>query len=68
MGPGNEVEVVGLQEILDDLGREHEGDAPLGRVPPVRGLVGVRPQQVAEQACVGHVGGPDDLVDLLDPL
>jgi len=63
--PADEVDVVLLVEALHDLLSEGEGHAPVVLAPALHVLVGVRPEQVAEQARVGHVRGPHDPLDLL---
>ncbi len=50
--PADEVEVVPLEEGLHDVLAEGEGHAALVLAPPDDLLVGVRPQQVAEEARV----------------
>ena len=60
MRPADEVEVVSVEELGDDVGAEGEGDAAVVLAPPLHVLVRVRPQQVAQQARVGHVRRPHD--------
>jgi hypothetical protein len=63
--PAQEVQVVPAEELGEHVGAEGVGDAPVvvGRPP---GLPrGVGPEQVAEQAFVGHVARPGHVPDLL---
>ncbi|KAJ8523567.1 hypothetical protein ON010_g17552 [Phytophthora cinnamomi] len=59
------VEVVALEELAHDVGAEREGHAAVVLSPAHNVLVGVGPQQVAEQARVGHVRGAHEALDLL---
>ena len=63
MRPADEVEVVSVEELGDDVCAEGEGDAAVVLAPPLHVLVRVRPQEVAQQARVGDVGGPHDPPD-----
>ena len=49
MCPADEVEVVPVQELADHIGPEGEGDPPVVLPPAHDLLLGVRPQQVAQQ-------------------
>ena len=64
MRPADEVEVVSVEELGDDVRAEGEGDAAVVLAPPLHVLVRVRPQQVAQQASVGHVRRPHDPPDV----
>ena len=55
VGPADEVEVVFVKELGDHLCPEGEGDAAVVLPPPHRVLVGVGPQQVAQQALVRNI-------------
>jgi hypothetical protein len=59
----DEVEVVLVQELGDLVGAERERDAAVVVAPPGVVAVGVGPEEVAEEALVGHVDGPLDLPD-----
>mmetsp|Transcript_62983 Transcript_62983/g.148318 ORF Transcript_62983/g.148318 Transcript_62983/m.148318 type:complete len:388 (-) Transcript_62983:529-1692(-) len=61
----DEVEVVFSVELLDDVRAEREGHAAVALGPAADVGVGVRPQHVAQQACVGHVRWTQDAPDLL---
>ena len=52
MGTADEIHVVLLEEAGDDVRSECEGDTTVVLAPPGDVLIGVRPQQVAEQAAV----------------
>ena len=66
VGAADEVEVVLVKELGDDVLAEGEGDAAVVLAPPVDVLVGVGPEQVAEEAGVGNVGRADDALDLIE--
>ena len=55
-----EVQVVPIEELGDDVGAKSKGDPAVVLAPPLHVLVRVRPQQVAQQARVGHVRRPHD--------
>lgn len=57
MGSADEVQVVAVEELADDVGAEREGDAAVVLSPALHVFVRVRPQQVAQEACRGLVGG-----------
>lgn len=60
MGSADEVHVVLVEELGDHVGAEGEGDAAVVLAPAQHVLVGVGPQQVAQETLVGHVGGAHD--------
>lgn len=68
MGSTNQVHVVSVEELGDHVCAEGEGDAAVVLTPAQHVLVRVGPQQVAEEALVGHVGGTHDPPDLLHGL
>ncbi|TNN51677.1 hypothetical protein EYF80_038089 [Liparis tanakae] len=68
MGPTNEVHVVFVEEFGDHVGAEGEGHAAVVLAPAEHVLVRVGPQQVAQEALVGHVRGAHDPPDLLHGL
>lgn len=68
VGPTDEVHVVFVKELGDHVCAESEGDAAIVFAPSQHVFVRVGPQQVAEQALVGHVGGTHDPPDLLHGL
>lgn len=68
MGPADQVHVVFVEELCDHVGAKSEGDAAVVLTPAEHVFVRVGPQQVAQQALVGHVGGPHDPSDLLHGL
>lgn len=68
MGPTNKVHVVFVEEFGDHVGAEGEGHAAVVLAPAEHVLIRVRPQQVAEEALVGHVRGAHDPPDLLHGL
>ena len=68
MGSAYEVHVVFVEELGDDLGAEGETDAPVVFTPAHGVLVWIRPEQVAEEALVGHIRGAHDAADLLHRL
>jgi len=68
MGPADKVEVVSVEELAHDVGPEGEADATVVLAPTLNILVRIRPQEVAQQACVGNVCWPHDPSDLLHAL
>lgn len=68
MGPTYEVHVVFVEELCDHVGAEREGDAAVVLAPAQHVFVRVGPQQVAQQALVGHVCGAHDPSHLLHGL
>jgi len=65
MGSADEIELVLLQELGHHLGSEGEADAAVVLAPAHGVLVGIGPEQIAQQSLVGHVGGAHDATDLL---
>lgn len=68
MGPTDEVHVVFVKELGDHVCTESEGDTAVVFAPSQHVFVRVGPQQVAQQALVGHVGGTHDPPHLLHGL
>lgn len=68
MGPTDEVHVVFVKELCDHVCAESEGDTTVVLAPPQHVFVWIGPQQVTQQALVGHVGGTHDPPDLLHGL
>lgn len=68
VGATYQIEVVFVQELADDLRAEREADAPVVLAPAHLVLVGVGPEQIAEQTLVGHVGRSHYPTDLLHRL
>lgn len=68
MGPANEVHVMFVEELRDHVCTKSEGDATVILAPAKHVFVWVCPQQVAQQALVGHVSGTHDPSDLLHRL
>lgn len=66
--PADEVQVVPRQELGDGVRAEGVRDAPVVLAPPLDVLVRVRPEQIAQQAGVGHVRGARDVLDLVQSL
>lgn len=57
-----------VEELCDHVGAKSEGDATVVLPPAEHIFIWVGPQQVAQQALVGHIGGPHDPPDLLHRL
>ena len=55
-----------LVEGADDLLAEGKADAAVVLAPALHVLVRVRPEQVAEEACVGDICGSHNTLDLLE--
>jgi len=68
MGAADEVHVMFVEELCDHVGAEGEGHAAVVLAPAQHVLVGVGPEQVAQQALVRHVGGPHHAPHLLHGL
>eukprot|EP00962_Isochrysis_galbana_P041931 scaffold15515_cov104-Isochrysis_galbana.AAC.3 len=65
MSSHDEVKVVLLQKFAHDVGAKRVRDAAVVLGPPHDVRLRVRPEQIAQQARVGHVCGPHDALDLL---
>lgn len=68
MRPANQIEIVLVQKFADHFGAECETDASVVLTPTHLILVGIGPQQIAEEALIWDVGGPHDPPDLLHRL
>lgn len=68
VGAHNQIEVVLHQEALHDVAPEGVADAPIVGRPGAGGLVGIRPEQVAEQPLAGHLCGPMQAPDVVQVL
>jgi hypothetical protein len=62
----DQVQIVPLQELGNNVGAEREADSTVVVTPSRNVFIGVAPQQVAQQARVGHVSRPHDALDLLE--
>mmetsp|Transcript_23177 Transcript_23177/g.37615 ORF Transcript_23177/g.37615 Transcript_23177/m.37615 type:complete len:263 (+) Transcript_23177:584-1372(+) len=54
-----------VEELRHNILPKREGDSTIILPPSVNILVGITPQQIAEKSRVGHVGGSDDALDLI---
>lgn len=68
MGSANEIQVMPSQELSDDIFPEGERYPAVIFSPPNDVFVWVGPQEVAEKAGVGDVGGSHDAFHLLHVL
>ena len=68
MSSSDEIHVVSVEELGDNVGAEGEGNAAVVLAPALDVLVGVGPEQVAEEARVRNVGWSHDSPDLLHRL
>lgn len=66
--PAHQVQVVFLQELGHAVRAERVRHAAVVLAPPLDVLVRVGPEEVAEEARVGHVGRPGHLFDLVEGL
>jgi len=66
MSATNQVDVIALSELRNNVLSKSEGDTTVVLTPLVHIFVGIRPQQVTEQACVGDVCRPHDILDSVD--
>lgn len=64
MGTADQVHVVFLQETRDDIGAKRETDTSVVLAPTSDILVGVGPQQIAEQAAVRNLCNSIALVNI----
>lgn len=64
----NQVQLVSIQELGDDINAKSEANATIVFAPALYILVGITPQQVAEQPGVGHICGTHQATDLLHAL
>lgn len=64
MGATDEIEIVPVQEFGHHIGTERERDAAIVLAPALHILVRIRPQQITEQARVGHVRWAHDASNL----
>lgn len=51
MSSADQIQIMSVEELADDVGAECEGHAAVVLAPALHVLVGVRPQQVAQQTC-----------------
>lgn len=65
MSSTNEVHVVFVEELCDHIGAKSEGDPTVVLTPTQHILVGIGPEQIAEEALVRHVSGAHDPSHLL---
>ena len=65
MRTANEVEIVLLEEFFYNVCTEGERNASIVLAPTGDALLGIRPQQIAQKASIGHVRRPNDLANLL---
>jgi hypothetical protein len=66
MGSADQINVVAVRELGYDIFSKGEGNATVVLAPIVDVLVGVRPKEVAQEASVGDVGGPHDVLNRVD--
>mmetsp|Transcript_9142 Transcript_9142/g.19171 ORF Transcript_9142/g.19171 Transcript_9142/m.19171 type:complete len:375 (+) Transcript_9142:761-1885(+) len=66
MRPTNQVQIVLVQKLRHDVLPKRETHPPIVLPPAVDVLVGVAPQQVAQEPRVGHVRGTNDPLDLIE--
>ena len=64
MCAADEVHVVFVQELLNNLSAKGERHTAVVLAPALRVPVGICPQEIAQQARVGHVGGAHNAADL----
>lgn len=65
VGTADEIKVVFPEELFYDIGTEGEGDTTIVLSPSYETLLGIGPQQVANETGVSYIAGADDLLDLL---
>ena len=60
------VDLVLVVEFSNDVLTEGEANTSIIIAPICHFFIGIGPEQIAEEACVGHVGRPHDVVDSQD--
>ena len=66
MGTADEINIVLFVESTDDLLPESEGNTTIVFTPALNILVGVGPEEIAEETSVGDISGPHNAFDLLE--
>lgn len=64
----NQVQLVSIQELWYHINAEGEANATIILAPALDILVGIAPEQIAQQASVGHICGPHQATYLLHAL
>ena len=57
------VDLVLVVEFSNNILAEGEADTSIIIAPICHFFIGVRPEEIAEEACVGHIRRPHDVVD-----
>lgn len=63
MSAADQVDVVSVIELLHDVFAEGKAHTTVVLTPFRHLFVGVRPQKVAKEACVGHIRRPNNIVN-----
>ena len=64
MGPANEIEIVFVQKGIYNVFAKGEGNTPIVFSPSIDFLVGITPNDVAQQTRIGNVRWPDNVSEL----
>lgn len=64
----DQVQLVSIQEFRDHINAEGEANATIVFAPALDILVGIAPEQVAEQPSIGHICGSHQATNLLHAL
>ena len=68
MSTANQVHIVSIEELSDDVGTECERDTTIVLAPSLYILVGIRPEKIAQEASIGHIGWSHDASNLFHRL
>ena len=62
----NQIQIVLVQELSNNILPKGERDTPVVLTPSVDFLIGVRPEEVTQEASIRYVCGPDDTLHLVE--
>lgn len=65
MSPTDEVQLVFFQEVSDDVSPKNVTDSSFGFTPTFYAGIRISPKEIAEQASIRDISGPNDAIDLL---
>lgn len=66
MRSADQVQIVGLQELVHDVSAEDVGHAAVALGPALTVGIRVRPQEIAQQTFVRHVRRTSNVLDLVE--
>lgn len=65
MGAANQIQIVLVQELSNNILPKGERDTPVVLTPSIDFLVGVRPEEVAQETSIRDICRPDDALHLV---